>query len=360
MINLQGLTDRPGPNSWPRFLNVMLGTGLVLLTMLLMRELAVVVAPVLMAVNLLIAAYPIHARLRAKRLPGWLSATIMLLTVSVILLAMVAGLVWAASAMITELPKYSGQWVELYNQVIGLLSRYGIDTTGMSNIMQQINPNSVVSALSSVLTSATALATVLGAIFVTVVFLGMDTPDMQRRLQLAADDYPRLATSMGGFATNVRRYWVWTTVFGLVLGVLDGVALTIMHVPLAPVWALLAFLTNYIPSIGFVIGLVPPALFALLDGGPQLALTVAAIYAVVSVVVLMLIQPRVVGESVGVTPTVGFTSLLLWSFVLGPLGALMALPTTLLLKAIFVDGDPTAAWLDALMSIDTSPKGGAK
>jgi AI-2 transport protein TqsA len=137
-------------------------------------------------------------------------------------------------------------------------------------------------------------------------------------------------------------------VFGLIVAVLDGLALAIIGVPLAVLWALLAFITNYIPNVGFIIGVVPPALLALLTSGVPEMLVVIGVYCVLNFVIQSLIQPRFVGDSVGLAMTTTFVALVFWAWLLGPLGALLAIPLTLLAKALLVDVDPTARWVTAL------------
>jgi predicted PurR-regulated permease PerM len=137
-------------------------------------------------------------------------------------------------------------------------------------------------------------------------------------------------------------------VFGFIVGVLDGIALALIGVPLPVLWGLLAFITNYVPNIGFVIGLVPPALLALLTLGVPGMLLVIAVYCVLNFVIQSLIQPRYVGDSVGLATTTTFVALVFWAWLLGPLGALLAIPLTLLVKALLVDVDPTARWASAL------------
>jgi predicted PurR-regulated permease PerM len=122
------------------------------------------------------------------------------------------------------------------------------------------------------------------------------------------------------------------------------------------VWGVLAFVTNFIPNIGFVIGLVPPALIALLEGGPGLMLAVIVIYSVVNVIIQSVIQPKVVGDAVGLSTTLTFVSLVFWAWILGPLGALLAVPMSLFFKAVLVEMDPAASWIAPLVS--GRPKGG--
>ena len=182
--------------------------------------------------------------------------------------------------------------------------------------------------------------------------MAMDTPGLERRLRFLAGNRSRVATAMSSFAHGVRRYWIVTTVFGIIVAVFDGVVLAIMGVPLAIVWGIFSFLTNYIPNIGFVIGLIPPAVVALFANGWQSAVIVIVMYCVLNFVIQTIIQPRFAGESVGVTPTVSFMSLLLWASVMGGMGTLLALPMTLLVKSLLIDADPRARWFNALIASD--------
>ena len=137
--------------------------------------------------------------------------------------------------------------------------------------------------------------------------------------------------------------------FGLIVAVLDSVALGLLGIPLAITWGLLAFITNYIPNVGFIIGVVPPALLALLTGGPQLMVIVIIVYCAINFVVQSIIQPRFIGDAVGLSVTVTFLALVFWAWLIGPLGAILAIPLTLLAKAVLVDVDPQAGWADALL-----------
>ena len=150
---------------------------------------------------------------------------------------------------------------------------------------------------------------------------------MHDRLRLAGKRKPDVVIALESFASGIRKYWLVTTVFGLIVALFDWAALLIIGVPLAGVWALFSFLTNYIPNIGFIIGVIPPALLALFGDGWVAALAVIIAYSVLN-----------------------FVSLLLWGWVFGALGTLIALPCSLLVKATLIDHDPGARWANALIS----------
>ncbi len=136
---------------------------------------------------------------------------------------------------------------------------------------------------------------------------------------------------------------------------LDGIALVILGVPLPWVWALLSFLTNFIPNVGFLLGIVPPALLALLDSGAGRMLAVIVVYCVINLVLQTFVQPRFVGDAVGLSTTMTFLSLALWTYLLGALGALLAVPMTLLVRAVLIDADPRSSWAGALLSPAPKP-----
>jgi AI-2 transport protein TqsA len=168
-------------------------------------------------------------------------------------------------------------------------------------------------------------------------------------MALVAAERPHLPVALTLFSQGTRSYLLVSTVFGAIVALGDWIALAIIGIPAAALWGLLAFITNYVPNIGFVLGLAPPALLGLLAGGWGEFIAVVVVYALLNFVVQTLIQPRFVGDSVGLSMTVTFVALLFWGWVMGALGALLAIPLTLLVKALLVDVDPKGHWLDALL-----------
>ena len=190
-----------------------------------------------------------------------------------------------------------------------------------------------------------------------MLFLSVDAGGIERRLAAVAGDRPELESALRSLAHGTRSYLLVSTVFGIIVGVLDGAALAIIGVPLPVLWGVLSFITNYIPNVGFILGLIPPALLALLALGVPEMLAVIVVYCVLNFVIQSLIQPRYVGDSVGLAITTTFVALVFWTWLLGPLGALLAIPLTLLVKALLVDVDPSARWASALAgSLASEPR----
>ena len=313
-----------------------------------------IIGPLFAALNLVIAAWPVRTAL-LKRGASPLVGTLALgLVVFLVLgLAMLA-LGLSVSALVRELPRYQGRFVTLYNQLVTFAASFGITQDAVLAQLKEISPSSVAGVASSALASVSNGVAAVGVIAIVIFLLLMGAGSINRRGADLAKYQPHRALALGDFVLGVRRYWVVTSVFGLIVAVLDVALLLVLGVPLALVWGVLSFLTNYIPNVGFVIGVIPPALMALLALGPAQALVVVIAYTVINMVIQSFIQPKFNGDAVGVTALVSFLSLLVWSSVLGPLGALLGLPATLLLKAMLVDHDPERRWFNSFLASDPS------
>src|SRR3954451_1875523 len=113
-----------------------------------------------------------------------------------------------------------------------------------------------------------------------LLFLAMDASNFPAKLSSNRAGRPAAVKALESFAHGTRQYLIVSTVFGFIVAVLDAAFLALTPVPDPLLWGLLAFITNYIPNVGFIIGLVPPAVLGLLVGGPGLMLLVIAVYIV--------------------------------------------------------------------------------
>ena len=315
-----------------------------------LHELSSVIAPLFFALNLLITAYPIHTWLVKHKCPRWISATSAGTVVVIVLAAGIAGMVWSVAAMINQLQSYIPQMEKTYTQLLNWSTQLGYSQEVITEKLKKIDPQQVMSVVTSLASDTTSVVTMIVVILTGMIFMVMDTPQMHDRLRLAGKRKPDVVIALESFASGIRKYWLVTTVFGLIVALFDWAALLIIGVPLAGVWALFSFLTNYIPNIGFIIGVIPPALLALFGDGWVAALAVIIAYSVLNFVIQSIIQPKFAGDAVGLTPTMSFVSLLLWGWVFGALGTLIALPCSLLVKATLIDHDPGARWANALIS----------
>ncbi|WAL41146.1 AI-2E family transporter [Brevibacterium sp. BRM-1] len=345
--------DRPESGArWPRFLVVVLGIAGLAFALQFFRGLQDIVAPVFLAVNLVIVVYPVQRWLVARRVPAFVAAMVTVVLVLVLVVGFFGLTAWSIAQFVTVLPGYSQKISVLYGQAVQALGQLGITPDLVGRQLSGLSFTSIFNAAMSLAQNLSLGLSLMVTAVMAVFFVALDSMSFPQRMARAGILRPRFAAALTSFGAGVRRYWVVATIFGLIVAVLDVAALYVIGVPLAIVWGILSFLTNYIPNIGFVLGVIPPALMALVDGGWADAVWVIVAYSVLNFVIQSIIQPKFTGESVGVTPFVSFVSLLFWYWVLGWLGALLALPATLLLKALLVDADPRASWVNLLIASD--------
>ena len=353
---------RPRPNKYgvapppigglPRGLTLLLGIAAAVIAVAGMRATAWLIGPLFLALMIVIAAHPVQRWARRKGWPTWAATLALIVVVYAGLLALAAVLFVSVGQLATLLPQYSAQFDAMVDGLKQTLAGFGVGPTQIQQATQGISLNSVAGAVGGILASLSGLASVIVLVLALLLFFIADAATFDKRLDSIANERPHIVGALDGFARGTRSYLFVTTVFGAIVAVLDTAALAIMGVPLAILWGVLAFITNYIPNIGFIFGLVPPAILALLTGGPTLFILVIVVYSVLNIIIQSLVQPRFIGDSVGLSATITFVALLFWAWVLGGLGALLAIPLTLLAKALLVDIDPRARWADALIRSD--------
>lgn len=334
----------------PRWLIVILGAAGTVVALAGIRAAAGLIGPVFLALMLVVTVHPLLGWARSRGVPQWLSVLLAILAVYALLIGLALAVAYSVGQLAALLPQYSAQWSKELDGLKSTLSHLGVSTSQLQSAVKSIDPSSVLGFISGLVNGLLSAVTSLLFLLAMILFMCVDASSLPARLAAVPGASPELGDSLAGFAKGTRSYLLVTTVFGFIVAVIDTIALAIMGIPLAIVWGLLAFITNYIPNVGFIIGLVPPVLLGLLVGGPGLAIAVLVVYCVVNLVIQSIIQPKFIGDAVGLSVTVTFLSLILWAWILGPLGAILAVPMSLLAKAVLVDRDDDNRWARELVS----------
>jgi AI-2 transport protein TqsA len=331
-------------------MNPLFGVAAVVIVVAGLQAFGGLLGPLFLALMLVVTVTPIATALRRRAVPRWIATIATLLAVYTILLALAGSLVYAVAELVRVLPGYAGQVNALLTDASQLLATLGIGPTQIQTALDQFDLGSVVGFLQGLLGQLAGVLSNLLLILSVLLFMSIDAASVPERLQAIGRHRPHVVTALNSFARGTRRFLLVSTIFGLIVASLDVVILVVLGVPLPLLFGLVSLIANYIPNIGFVIALIPPALLALLEGGLPLMLAVTISFLVVNTVVQTIIQPRFVGDAVGLSVTTTFLALVFWGWVIGPLGALLAIPLTLLAKALLVDADPQIRWLNAVLA----------
>ncbi|MFE3451460.1 AI-2E family transporter [Nonomuraea sp. NPDC059194] len=333
-----------------RGLRILIGLAAAVIVLGGLRSASAIVGPAFLALTLTIAVSPLRSWLKRRGAPPWVLMTVPLLVVLLVLLAFVASLVVSVAQLASLLPAYTDEYNAMVTGVTRWLATLGITTDQISAAVKALDPSKLVPLVQGFLSSLLGVVSAFVLILLLVYGMSLDAGPMQAAIRKLEDTRPEVVRALTHFTKSTCRYLIVSTIFGLIVAVLDAGALWLLGVPLPLLWGLLAFITNYIPNIGFILGLVPPALLALLDSGWITMLWVIVVYCVLNFVIQSVIQPKYAGESAGLSITVTMLSLLVWSVVLGALGAILAVPLSALARALLVDADPGTRWAIPLVS----------
>lgn len=314
-----------------------------------LKSTSAIVSPILLAAIIAICVMPVINWLLDKGLPTWLT---LLITIG-LLIALIAGFVLLMSVSINQLsaslPQHAdsldGQQDSLQAKLenLGIGGQQGLSLPKADSSQLQDLFESFLSGIASVLSGVVLMMIVL-------IFLIVATPAFPSKLKLEFPGDPPTLQRFAQLVRDLREYVSVTTGINLLVGLVDVVFLVILGVDYAILWGLLAFLLGYVPSVGFWLALIPPFLLALAANGPTTALAVLIGYIVINGGVQNFVQPKVMGKGVNLSPLVVVLSLVIWGWVLGPMGALLAVPMTMIVKDVVLESFHDSQGLARLIS----------
>ncbi|MHA3725301.1 AI-2E family transporter [Leucobacter sp. HY1910] len=313
-----------------------------------------VIGPLALGVVIVMICHPLRRPLERIGLPRWAATTAVILVAYAVLAAMAALLYYAGAEFVALVRSSASEFQKTVTEIMHLLQDLGLEKQASDALVSVLRPETIIAYVSNL--SGLMIGVFTGFFFVLayVIFIAIDGARYARATNEFGERVAPTMQRFAGYASSVRRYYVVNASFGLLVAVIDGLALSALGVPAPLVWAILAFITNFIPNIGFVLGLVPPALVALAVGGWPLMLAVIAIYCVVNVVLQVMVQPKFVADAVDLSLTLSFFSVIFWTLVIGPLGAILSIPLTLLVRALLFEGDPGKWWIRWLSGDDSA------
>jgi predicted PurR-regulated permease PerM len=354
------MSDRLGLSKGGRFL--IYGAAFVILVAGA-RTAGAILVPFLLAVMLAIICSAPLAWLRGKGLPTWLAVIIIVL--GLLGIGTSAGTLIGTSLIefTSTLPAYQARLQREMSGLVAWLSAHGFEVSSQL-LADAFNPGQMLRVAGRIFTGVGDVLGNIALILIMTIFLLLELSGFSEKIRFAAPDPEQYFSGLDRITENVRRYLALKTLISLLTGVAVAVWLQILGVDYALLWGLLAFLLNYIPSIGSIIAAVPAVLLAFLQMGFGSALAAALGYLVINTVIGNFLEPRIMGMGVGLSTLVVFLSLVFWGWVLGPVGMLLSVPLTMIIKIILEEGEGTR-WMAVLLGpkppevipAETTPEG---
>lgn len=312
-----------------------------------MKAATPILVPFLLALFVALISAPPLFWLRSKGVPRGLS-----------LLLVVAGMVglgFVLTALISKSVNEFTQTLPLYQEnmqqhVAGLQKRIAdIGIRIPENFVRNtLDASAIISLTSNVLLGLSTMVTNVFFIMLMAIFILSEASGFPTKIRRIVGTQDAPIDRVGTFIEDVKRYVFLKTVVSLGTGLFIALWLALFGVDQYVLWGLLAFLLNYVPNIGSIIAAIPAVLLAFIQGGFDLALWATVGYVLVNVVVGNLIEPAIMGRGLGLSSLVVFLSLVFWGWILGPVGMLLSIPLTMMVK-IGLEGNEQTRWVSILL-----------
>lgn len=307
-----------------------------------------IVSPLLLAVFIAVISAPLLFWLESHGAPRILS--FLLVTASVVGVFMGLGAIVGSSmdGFLASLPEVQTKLSSITEEGVLWLQSMGVPIN-VTSLPEGFNPANALSAAGGFLKSMTKVLSNSFLIFLMVLFMLFETTSLRAKLGALSEKSPERLEAVELFISNLKRYLAIKSLSSLATGGLIAIALSFLGVKYALLWGVLAFLLNYIPTIGSVLAAIPAILVTLVEGDGSTALWVAGIFLATNVLIGNLLEPRFMGKGLGLSTLVVLLSLLFWGWVFGTVGMFLAIPLTMSMK-IALDVNPNTQWLALLLS----------
>ncbi len=313
---------------------------------------SVIIIPFLLSTLIAVLCSTPMFWLQRKGVPKGLA--ILLITLGIIILGSIlfSFLGSAVSDFTSRLPYYQLQFNTRFSYILSELSKYGIDTTALL----QLNTGAFVHLVRQAVSSIGGILSNTLLILLTVIFMLFEAAGFPNKLKIAFGSENKLPIDNSDkIIKGIKRYLALKFLTSLATGILITIWVQLMHIDFPILWGIVAFFFNFIPTIGSIIASIPAILLAFVSGGLSSLIITAIGYIVINVFISNGIEPKIMGQGVGLSTLVVFLSLLFWGWVLGPVGMLLSVPLTMTLK-IALESKESTKWMAILLGPEIQPK----
>ncbi|PHR57876.1 MAG: AI-2E family transporter [Arcobacter sp.] len=287
-----------------------------------------IVIPILLAIFITILTSPLLIWLQDKGLHSGLSL-VSIMVVLIFILGMLGILVSSSlNDFMANLPLYEDKFRESMGSILKFFHDNGFEFSDES-ISSFVDPSKMAAFASGIIKGFGAALTNSFMILLLVVFMLLEASVLPKKLQTIHADASSHARE---FIDNVKQYMKIKSIFSFITGFIIYLAMLAIGLDYALLWGVLAFMLNFVPNIGSIIAAVPAVLLALIQLGFLGGLEVGTVFMLVNIILGSILEPKYMGKGLGLSTLVVFLSLLFWGWVFGPVGMLLSIPLTIMLK----------------------------
>jgi AI-2 transport protein TqsA len=329
-------------------LKVLLILASIVIVLAGIKAASVIVVPFLLSLFIAMACSPVVTWAISKKVPRSIAVVLVILMI-VVFGFILAGLVGQSMNEFSQnLPKYRAQLVDEFAWLIGQAQNFNLKFD-KQQILSYLDPGMAMNMVSNLLSSLGGVLTNFLLILLIVVFMLFEADSIPKKVHIALDDPDMKIQQIDKFLVSVKNYLAIKTLVSLGTGLVIGLWLYFLGLDHVLLWAMLAFLLNYIPNIGSIIAAIPAVLLAVVQLGSGSAGLVALGYIMTNTIMGNIVEPRYMGRGLGLSTLVVFLSLIFWGWLLGTVGMLLSVPLTMIVK-IALESNSNTRWIALLLA----------
>ncbi len=282
--------------------------------------------------------------MQGRRVPAILAALIILSAILLFLFVIVSIVGTSVGDFAAAVPAYQARLDNILQGLLEYLSRLTGWELSLEGLQELLDPAWALRMTATILIGTRELLTNAFLVFFTMVFILLDASGVPTKVRAAFGDEGAAFTGQENFLDNLGRYLGIKTGVSLLTGICAGLFTWLIGLDFPLLWGMLAFLLNYIPTIGSILAAIPAVLLAIIQLGWPAAGATAGAFLGINLVLGNFLDPRLMGHGVGISPLVVFTGLFFWGWILGPIGMLLSVPLTMSVK-MALEADASTRWI---------------
>lgn len=305
-----------------------------------------IVVPFLLSLFIAIILTPAYKKFNDKGLPSGVSL-LLVMSVFILFLTLIAKLIGTSIHDFSlNIESYSQKLEVSIDLLNAFLISYSIHIP-FNNLDTLISSKQFMTYTSLFIQSIGSLFSNGFVVLLSVIFMLLESKNFLAKIEYS-EGMRESIVHIEHIFSKIKEYMFLKAMMSLLTGFIVWIALLFIGTDYAFLWAVLAFLLNFIPNIGSIIAAVPAVLITLVELGSLSMLMVVATYLSVNIIIGSILEPKVMGKGLDLSTLVVFLSLIFWGWLLGIVGMLLSIPLTIMVKIILYE-DKQTRWISILL-----------
>ncbi len=332
----------------PKIVSLLLSIASVVVTVAGLKAMSGLLTPILLSLFLVLVTAPLLAWMKSRGLPNWLSYLFILLGVVCLGLFFTLFLVTSLNQLLDLLPTYSNQIESQVRELWNWLETQGVNAEDVRGLTW-FQPERILQTSVTVTTTLLGTVSNVGLTLIIFVYMLAIAPSFSLRLKAGLKHNPSTLQRLESFAHSTSAYLLIKGWIGALTALAQIALMWILGLDFAVLWGVLSFLLNFVPNVGFYLAVIPPLLLAVIQLGWLKAVLFALVYVAINNFFDLVVAPKYLSEGLDLSALVTFLAVIIWAWILGPIGAFLALPLTVMVKKLLLEPFPQTKIVADLM-----------